>query len=64
MKSVEADFNKLKKYCKVIRAICHTQVPEITLCALYWVYLGCLKILWVGGYMYYVLFSVPTFRSN
>lgn len=26
MKSIEADFNKLKKYCKIIRAICHTQV--------------------------------------
>ena len=25
-KEIERDFNKIKKYCKVIRAICHTQV--------------------------------------
>ena len=25
-KEIERDFAKMKKYCKVIRAICHTQV--------------------------------------
>jgi large subunit ribosomal protein L3e len=25
-KEIERDFNKMKKYCTVIRAICHTQV--------------------------------------
>lgn len=27
-KDIEKDFNKMKKYCKVIRAICHTQVRD------------------------------------
>ena len=26
MKTIDDDFDKLKKYCKIIRAICHTQV--------------------------------------
>jgi len=28
--SVQQDFEKLKKYCKVIRAICHTQLSLVT----------------------------------
>ena len=27
--TVEADFNQMKKYCKIIRVICHTQVTDV-----------------------------------
>lgn len=33
-KEIERDFSKMKKYCKVIRAICHTQV--LTCFCLWW----------------------------
>ena len=31
-KSIERDFEMMKKYCKVIRVICHTQVFTIKMC--------------------------------
>ena len=30
-KEIEKDFNKMKKYCKVIRVIAHTQVQPVTM---------------------------------
>ena len=30
-KDIEKDLNAIKKYCKVVRAICHTQVSNLVI---------------------------------